>query len=120
MRLIDADELKQEIEKNVDMQDLYLPIHFFDFIDNAPTVKYPFYQEAYQTGYEEGHIDGVLQGEKLYARPQGEWIEKFSGGSYYYHVCSNCRNQTLELNDYEALSKYCPHCGAWMRGDKDV
>ena len=23
-------------------------------IDNAPTVKYPFYQEAYQTGYEEG------------------------------------------------------------------
>ena len=23
-------------------------------IDNAPTVEYPFYQEAYQTGYEEG------------------------------------------------------------------
>ena len=25
-----------------------------DHIDNAPTVEYPFYQEAYQTGYEEG------------------------------------------------------------------
>jgi len=27
-------------------------------IDNAPTVEYPFYAEAYQTGYEEGYAQG--------------------------------------------------------------
>lgn len=31
-------------------------------LDNAPTVEYPFYQEAYQTGYEKGKNE----------RPQGE------------------------------------------------
>lgn len=32
-----------------------------DIIDNAPTVAYPFYQEAYQTGYEEGKNE-ILKG----------------------------------------------------------
>ncbi len=74
MRLIDADALKSV---NLSICTKCLNSHIFckrcpvtDFIktiDNAPTVEYSFYQEAYQTGYEEGHIDGVLQGEKLYA-----------------------------------------------------
>lgn len=34
-----------------------------DIIDNAQTVEYPFYAEAYQTGYEEGKNE----------RPQGKW-----------------------------------------------
>ena len=33
-----------------------------DLIDNAPTVEYPFYQEAYQTGYEEGYAQGYIDG----------------------------------------------------------
>ena len=35
------------------------------YIDNAPAVEYPFYQEAYQTGYEEGKD----------ASPKCEWIK---------------------------------------------
>mgnify|MGYP003556780478 FL=1 len=70
MRLIDADKLKENF---ADMREGY-PI-FSDtemlstkdiakIIDSAPTVEYPFYQEAYQSGYEEGKND----------RLQGEWI----------------------------------------------
>lgn len=31
-----------------------------EIIDNAPTVEYPFYAEAYQTGYEEAKNDRPL------------------------------------------------------------
>ena len=49
VRLIDANALKEEFLK-------YKPyaVDFLSLIDNAPTVEYPFYAEAYQTGYEEG------------------------------------------------------------------
>ncbi len=48
MRLGDLDALKKEIERTFDMQDLYLPVHFLDLIDNAPTVNpyFPFSEEA--------------------------------------------------------------------------
>ena len=36
--LISREALKKEIERTFDMQDLYLPVHFLDLIDNAPTV----------------------------------------------------------------------------------
>ena len=36
--LVSRSELKEEVERNMDMQDLYLPVHFFDIIDNAPAV----------------------------------------------------------------------------------
>lgn len=65
MRLIDADELKKcaipcEVHNGA-LTDLCVPLYQ---INNAPTVEYPFYQEAYQTGYEEGQKD--------FERPQGE------------------------------------------------
>ena len=34
--LISRSELKEEVERNMDLQDLYLPVHFFDIIDNTP------------------------------------------------------------------------------------
>jgi len=46
-------------------QAILFAINALKIIDNAPTVEYPFYQEAYQTGYEEGKNE----------RPQGEWVE---------------------------------------------
>ena len=52
MRLIDADALKY---KNVaEVNGILTHILTAEEIDHAPTVEYPFYQEAYQTGYEEG------------------------------------------------------------------
>ena len=38
MRLIDADALKRYIPTRMDMQDLYLPVHFRTLIDEQPTV----------------------------------------------------------------------------------
>ena len=37
-RLIDADKLKRYIPTRMDMQDLYLPVHFKTLIDEQPTV----------------------------------------------------------------------------------
>lgn len=38
-RLVDADEVMNVMERNLDMQDLYLPIHFKQFaLDEAQTI----------------------------------------------------------------------------------
>ena len=39
MRLIDADSLKERIERTFDMQDLYLPVHFMELIDGEETIE---------------------------------------------------------------------------------
>ena len=62
MRLIDADDLQIAIKQWFVKDEYYtnrchdkIPkIEVFDIIDNAPTIEYPFYKEAYQTGFEEG------------------------------------------------------------------
>lgn len=38
VRLIDANALKRYIPTRMDMQDLYLPVHFKTLIDEQPTV----------------------------------------------------------------------------------
>lgn len=64
MRLIDADALKEKLEEmsnnewNIQVGSSKGLEDAIDVIDNAPTVEYPFYQEAYQTGYEEGYNEG--------------------------------------------------------------
>lgn len=35
-KYVDADLLKREFERTFDMQDLYLPAHFFDVVDSMP------------------------------------------------------------------------------------
>lgn len=68
-------------------------------------------RNQYEKGYSEGHIDGMLQAEKLYARPIGRWITEDALHCLYY--CSNCRNNG------ERIMPYCPWCGADMRGDNN-
>lgn len=94
MRLIDADALKVEVnnKKVVGRFNTLL------LIDNAPTVEYPFYQEAYQTGYEEGKNERV----------EGTWRTNLMGDI----VCSCCKqirrdNRTGHIN-------FCNSCGAKM------
>ena len=38
MRLIDADSLIERMKNTWDMQDLYLPVHFEDFVEDEPTI----------------------------------------------------------------------------------
>lgn len=153
MRLIDAYELKRAIEDRID----YVPSNDYDEgwnsaintaideINNAPTVEYPFYQEAYQTGCEEGRkdfersqvnvipqecikvlaeavvdvvqqIDWKALCEKVAERPQGEWI--IDG----HHMRCNYCNEYTCTEDREGNSipdNFCPNCGADMRkGDE--
>ena len=53
-KFIDADLLKQECERTFDMQDLYLPVHFFDVVDDLPAadvqeVKHGYWKERMST-----------------------------------------------------------------------
>ena len=84
-------------------------------IDNAPTVEI---RDNYDIGYAKGHIDGVLQGEKLYARPTGEWINDFRSDYEPFMQrgwkCTNCSKRTTY-----GKPAFCMYCGADMRGDKN-
>jgi ribosomal protein L37AE/L43A len=75
-----------------------------EIINNAPTVNYPFYQEAYQTGYEEGKN----------ARLQGEWIVKTISTFPQYqpdeYICPFCKTIVNYKTDF------CHKCGSDMRG----
>lgn len=103
VRLIDANALKEDLRRYFTdgvLDGVSAKVTFNQIlldIDNAPTVEYPFYREAYQTGYEEGKNE----------RPQGEKIKKKPYGWVY---CSEC-DSLLEPQD-----KFCWNCGADMRG----
>lgn len=112
-RLIDADALKF---KNVAYVNGYLT-HILtpEEIDNAPTVDKP---------YQEGHIDGMLQAEKLYARPHGKWVTFPT--SRLIMQCPECtaflsRTRSDIFKDSIGEMNFCPNCGAEMdmRGDSN-
>lgn len=109
MRLINADNLIEEI-KNSPLID-FTDDDIIKLIDNTPTVEV---RDNFDIGYAEGHIDGVLQGEKLYARPQGEWLPNYT--SQFFNPgrqCSLC-GKIVEFSE-----NYCPQCGADMRGKEN-
>lgn len=109
MRLIDADAIIKELEEmannewNISVGSSKGLTDAIDVIDNALTVEYPFYQEAYQTGYEEGKNE----------RPQGEWIDNEYSDGYDYRICSICKFKTVAI-----VYKFCPNCGAKMGNTK--
>ena len=124
--LISRSELKKAIKDNGYSH--YFEI--FDIIDNAPTVEYSFYQEAYQTGYEEGKNEkptinckdcdgyeaGYSAGLKDAERPQGEWArhDEWRSGEYiggFYHV--NCPCEDGYYSKWE--TNFCPNCGLPMK-----
>ena len=83
---------------------------FKDYLtNNVPSVEYPFYQEAYQTGYEEGKNE----------RPQGEWItvhysrEELNvpqkASVFDFVKCPFC--ETI----HQGRHNFCSRCGADMR-----
>ena len=93
MRLIDADALMDELRENY--KTLRDGLDHFSFnagISRAITVT----------------------NEMPMIKPkQGEWIKNHDVDSWWYE-CSVCGEKPLRNNwsDTEALSKYCPSCGA--------
>ncbi len=89
MRLIDADAILKKMRSSMDMQELYLPTHFFDFvIEEMPTIE---------------------------TKPvkHGKWIIKHNLIS-----CSNCRKSNWDIVFKDTLDgfDFCPKCGARMDG----
>ena len=124
VRLIDANALKEALRSNC-KPELCHDINtawcesccrtndFEDLIDNAPTVEYPFYQEAYQTGYEEGY-------NAKYERPQGDLIKAFE------LLKAHCKNRECnkdcvfyrELRAGNDIEQFCGLCEIVMSDDK--
>lgn len=96
MRLIDADDAIRKMESTMDMQDLYLPIHFKELvIDECPTI------DAVPVRHVEwcGEADGYADGELVYDM----WYCPFCG-------------KRFEEWDEKPNWNYCPNCGARMGG----
>ena len=86
--LIDRDALKNYISSLWDLQDAYLPCHFFDALDDMPTVD----------------VEPVRH---------GHW--KNAQGYPFYYTCSECENCYIdEAWTYNGKWNYCPYCGAKM------
>ena len=56
-----------------------------------------------------------------YDRPRGEWIVRFPyEDTGKTRTCSNCNiTQTVNVYDGVVRFKFCPYCGARMRGTDD-
>lgn len=90
-RYIDADLILPEMESKFDMQELYLPVHFQEFIvDEIPTADVAPVRHGY-------------------------WVKEKRDVLIHWH-CSACK-ECFYLDKPNA--EYCPHCGAKM-DEEDV
>ena len=91
-RYIDADLILPEMESKLDMQELYLPAHFQEFIvDEIPTADVAPVRHGY-------------------------WVKEKRDVLIHWH-CSACKEcYFLE----EPNAEYCPHCGAKMDEKEDT
>lgn len=90
-RYIDADLILPEMESKFDMQELYLPVHFQEFIvDEIPTADVAPVRHGY-------------------------WVKEKRDVLIHWH-CSACKECFyLDMPNAE----YCPHCGAKMDGKEN-
>lgn len=115
MRPIDADALKKALEPY-----RYAICGFegvLALIDNADTLPQVtvFTEDADEKAIEDlkAELQSVIE-----PRPQGKWVfvnplQANDGGAY---MCSNCKTGDYGVETYY---KYCPFCGADMRGGKN-
>ena len=75
---------------------------YCELVANAPTVPLPDFKDGYK--------QAIIDGKTNFSRPQGEW--KYDGFcvTTSQYKCSVCGMPSLDR------SKYCPNCGAKMKG----
>lgn len=116
MRLIDGDVLIAWIKESQQMTSKVRNI--ICKIETMPSAGRPsavdlssVYSTAYKSGYEKSKAD----------RTQGEWL-KDENGDYRCSECGGCEEQFIygTENWYgRGESKFCPSCGARMKGADD-
>lgn len=89
---------------------------FLEAIDNAPKEEPDcLHCKQYQGGYDYGYNIGYNKGKK--ERPHSEWIVDEDNDIFRFMKCSNCGEVAEWLDGgSQFLSKFCPNCGADMRG----
>lgn len=111
MRLIDADELLKKLQEVKDEDPINLLVareKVLEIILNAPPlIKCGITSEGLPL------LD-------LTPRPRGKWVP-FGQFSIFYK-CSQCGNMPLKWGtaDDDYLSDFCPYCGAFMEGAKEM
>lgn len=129
MRLIDADELKEDLKRYFSdgvLDGVSAKLVFNQIlhdIDNAPTVDM---DERDADAFETGYIKGICE-----QNPQGEWVtvrkyyEDFLKNIIYECSCSVCGARFPFAQIPETSEEcyyhfdYCPSCGAKMRTETD-
>ena len=112
--LISREVLKELIDDKMDMRyrwDSKLTVCEFktivgDIIDNAPTV------EAVPLDFHEKCMDKTVR-ELLEVRTKGEWIWSDNRWGLGDYLCNKCGHYAHDKH------KFCPNCGADMRGGGD-
>ena len=92
-----------------------LPNGLLDEIDNAPTVEL-FCSYLSDGEVKQPCVEGPCEDE----RPQGEWI--FNTSFWSCSVCKNSAKTIGYCGDKKFMNeffKFCPNCGADMRGGED-
>ena len=109
MRLINADELKEMINREIYSSKCPIEInHAITLINNAPTVK-----NDYNIGYQDGLEDGLND-----IRSIGYWYLETGDLRWHCSVCHDCI-QDIAANEFvTATNPYCKHCGAKMEVKK--
>lgn len=107
MRLIDAEALKEKLNKKaLDLANggMIFIESINHIIDNAPTVDVISSEEGYEM-YGKGYLQGYERGKS--ERPKGEWNYIQAGMC----VCPFCG-----ATPHKEYKDFCPNCGADMRG----
>lgn len=143
MRLIDADALKEYFESSIALCNEWIATakdketkirasavktfigEVLIAINNAPTVD-TYTEDDVHCAIKEGHQVGYEMAKAKFERPQGEWLEVKEEVHYDYWTvceCSLCKHSwalgELSIEDIKDDYKFCPNCGADMRGGRE-
>lgn len=119
-RLIDADALRKEFEREGELNpcDRLFWGKVLSVIDNAPTEERIVCRSrdwsnecTHSSSFEQGYVQGYEEGKN--DRPKGKWItvnlqQENDGGAF---MCSCCKERSW---DYGNSYHFCPNCGACM------
>ena len=130
MRLIDADVLIKEVEDFPNCyngwSDAYDKAYIIGAIEEAPTIE-PKTKVIAQVTFDEDKlreivheaVERIKEEYDIVDRPQGEWIIEYNGNGwndYWNYTCSNCGKKYERADVVLYNARYCPNCGARMKG----
>lgn len=104
MRPVDADALKEEVNK----KKVVGRFNVLSLIDAAQTIPLP--------DFKEGYCQAILDGKTNYSRPRGKWTDLSTDGRHTgWIACSVCGQEPPSESNLR--TDFCPNCGADLRED---